>query len=64
MSAMKFCRVITDLVEMNHWRFVVRRDRHIPLSRELSAHVGFYPVQRFFGWRFVKPNRDAVIINI
>jgi hypothetical protein len=61
---MKFCRVIVDLVQMNRRRFVVRRDRYIPLSRELSANVGFYSVQSFFGWGFVKPNRDAVIINI
>ena len=61
---MKFGRVMVDFVEMNHRRVVVRRDRHIPFSRELSAHVGFYSVQRFFGWRFVKPNRDAVIIYI
>ena len=64
MSAMKFGRVIVDLVQMNRRRFVVRRDRHIPFAGELSAHVSFDLVQRFFRWRFVKPNRDAVIINI
>ena len=39
MSAMEFCRVIVDLVQMNRRRLVVRRDRHIPLSRERTAHV-------------------------
>ena len=61
---MKFCRVIVDLVQMNRRRFVVRRDRHIPLSGERSAHVGFDPVQCFFRWRVVKSNRDTVLVNI
>ena len=36
MSAMKFCRVIVELVQMNRRGFVVGRDGHIPLSRELA----------------------------
>ena len=47
MRAMKLCRVIVDLMQMNRRRFVVRRDRYIPFARERSAHVGFDSVQRF-----------------
>ena len=61
---MKFRRVNVELVEMNHRRFLVGRDRHIPLSGERSADVVFDLVQCFFGWRFVKPNRDTVLVDI
>ncbi len=61
---MKFCRVIIELVQMNHRRFIVGRDRHIPLSGERSADVVFDSVQCFFGWRFVKPNRNTVLVDI
>ena len=61
---MKFCRVVVDLVEMNRRRVVVRRDRHIPLSGECSAHVSFDPGQRFLRRRLVKSNRDTVLVKI
>ena len=61
---MKFRGVTVELVQMNHRRFVVGRDRHVPFASECSAHVGFDLVQRFLRWRFVKSNRDAVLDDI
>ena len=61
---MKFCRVIVELVQMNRRRFVVRLDRHIPFSGERSMHIGFDPVQRFLRRRFIKSNRDTVLVSI
>ena len=52
MSAMKFCRVIVDLVQMNRRRFVVRLDRYIPLAGEFRAHVSLDLVQAFLPMAF------------
>ena len=64
MRAMKFCRVIVDLVQMNRWRFVVRRDRHIPFTGEFRAHVSLNLVQRFVQWRSVEAHRDAMAVEV
>ena len=61
---MKFCRVIVELMKMNHRRFIISLYRHIPLSGELGAHIGLDAVQRFFRWRFVEADRDAVLVDV
>jgi hypothetical protein len=61
---MKFRGVIVDLVQMNRRRFVVRRDRHIPLSGERAADVGFDSVQHFLRRLLVKSNKDTVLAHI
>ena len=61
---MKFCRVIVELMKMNHRRFIISLYRHIPLSGELGAHIGLDAVQRFFRWRFVESHRDTVLVDV
>ena len=61
---MKFCRVIVELVKMNRRRVAIRFSRYIPLSGQFRAHVGLDAVQRLFRWRFVKSDRDAVLVDV
>ena len=64
MSAMKFGRVITDPVQMNRRRFIIRCSRYIPFAGEFRAHVSLDLVQGFFRWRFVEAQRDAVLVDV